>query len=234
MWTRIVLKPFWARALVTSGVGAILNAVDWSDRGFAADPYESWLFTLAGHLAGAVIFGLLVAAFTTNSHHAYTHALASLDPTQRSAAVDASFRGPVPVDAPVREAAIRVGQRRLQSALFWRTIWLVLSGWGVLAIVLLVGEWLARGTWPASGSNTHDWISRAVSFAVILGLLIAAWYVPLNIKHRLQMLGQTQIQSPFGTATSSASGWYPDPHDANLMRYFDGRMWTSSTHPRSH
>jgi hypothetical protein len=94
MWTRIVLKPFWARTLVMSGVGAVVNAVYWGARGFAADPHESWLFTLVGYLGGAVIFGLLVAAFTSNSHRAYTTALAGLDPARRSAAVDASFRRP--------------------------------------------------------------------------------------------------------------------------------------------
>lgn len=29
-----------------------------------------------------------------------------------------------------------------------------------------------------------------------------------------------------------APGWYPDPNDPNMMRYFDGRNWTSETTPR--
>lgn len=29
-----------------------------------------------------------------------------------------------------------------------------------------------------------------------------------------------------------APGWYPDQNDPNSMRYFDGRVWTSSTQPR--
>lgn len=28
-------------------------------------------------------------------------------------------------------------------------------------------------------------------------------------------------------------GWYPDPSNPNLMRYFDGRQWTSATGERS-
>jgi Protein of unknown function (DUF2510) len=28
-------------------------------------------------------------------------------------------------------------------------------------------------------------------------------------------------------------GWYPDHGNPNLMRYFDGREWTSSTQPRN-
>ena len=28
-------------------------------------------------------------------------------------------------------------------------------------------------------------------------------------------------------------GWYPDQNDPNSMRYFDGRVWTSTTQPRN-
>jgi Protein of unknown function (DUF2510) len=35
-----------------------------------------------------------------------------------------------------------------------------------------------------------------------------------------------------GTPTAPAPGWYPDPHESSLMRYFDGRGRTSSTQPR--
>jgi hypothetical protein len=109
METRIVLKPWWARASAWAGVYAILVAADWWTRGLAPDPHQTWLFTLAGHVASIVIFGLLAAAFTSNSHRAHTNAVAGLQPAQQSTAVDASFRGPVAVDAPVRDAAIRVG-----------------------------------------------------------------------------------------------------------------------------
>jgi hypothetical protein len=233
MWARIVLKPWWARALAVAGVDTVLEAVYWcagwiGGYHLADNPqntYHNVLLTFAVQAAGVVIFGLLVAASTLNSHQAYTNALAGLDPAQRSAAIDASFRGPVPVDAPVRDAAIRVAWRRLYVARFWRVMWLVLLG----LILLAADVGLALGTWP-SYWGPDDW----VNFAVIPGFTIAAWYVSLSVKHRLQTLGQTQIQSPFGTATSSAPGWYADPHDGNLMRYFDGRMWTSSSHPRSY
>jgi hypothetical protein len=193
MWTRFVLKPFWARVLVVSGVYAILNAVQWCARGFrgfGADPHQSWWFTLefwSVYVAGIVISGLLAAAFTNNSHQAYTYALAGLDPAQRSAAVDASFRGPVPADAPVRDAAIRVAWRRLGTALFWRQLWLVLLGLAVLAVGGSLARGFLFGTWPSSGWSTHDWISSAV----VVGFTVAAWYVPRSVKNRLQMLGQT-------------------------------------------
>ncbi len=175
MWTRIVLRPWWARALASAGVYAIYVAAYWWARGLAADPYQ-----LAKHVASIVIFGLLVAAFTSNSHQAYTNALAGLDPAQRSAAVDASFRGPVPVDVPVRDAAIWVAGRRLQSARIWRVMWLVLLCLGVLSFVL---AWIGRGSLGK--------LMTGIIFAVILCLTVAAWYVSLSVKHRLQTLRQT-------------------------------------------
>jgi hypothetical protein len=172
-----MLKPWRARALASAGVYAILVAAGWCARGLAADPHESWSFTLGGHVANIVIFGLLVAAFTSNSHLAYTNAFAGLDPAQRSAAVDASFRGPVPVDAPVRDAAIRVAGRRLYSTRSWRVV--------LGLLVFAAGVGLALGTWP-SGWDPDGWIN----FAVILGISVAGTYGSLSAKHRLQTLRQ--------------------------------------------
>ena len=31
--------------------------------------------------------------------------------------------------------------------------------------------------------------------------------------------------------TQPAAGWYPDPHDPNLRRYFDGARWTEHAQP---
>jgi hypothetical protein len=61
----------------------------------------------------------------------------------------------------------------------------------------------------------------------IIGAIISA------IVKAAQRSRAPQIQPPFGTATSAAPGWYPDPQYPNMMRYFDGRVWTSSTQPRS-
>ena len=32
--------------------------------------------------------------------------------------------------------------------------------------------------------------------------------------------------------TPSGPGWYDDPHDPLLLRYFDGVLWTANTTPR--
>jgi hypothetical protein len=180
MWTRLLLKPWWARALASAGVSAVLVALGWCARWMASDLYPDVLSTLAMHVASIVVFGLLVAVCTTSSHRAYFIDLAGLDPVRRSAAVDASFRGPVPADASVRDVAIRVTQRRLKRAKFWRVFWLVLF---CLAVATDVLGLVRSGTAPKADDLMWD--------AVYLGLTVAAWYVSVSVKHRLQLLRQT-------------------------------------------
>ncbi len=229
MWTQILRKPFWARVFIVAGCNAILGAVmkcaDWLGGHHADNPYHD-VYALACYVVGNLIFGLLVAAFTSNSNQAFARALWGLNPAQRSAAVDATFRGPVPDDAPVLDAAIRVAGQRLNLARFWRTIWLVFVG----LPVLVAGAQLALGTYQPTNSEPSDWIF----LALLLYFMVSACYVSISLKHRVEMLRQARIQSPFGATTTSAPGWYPDPQDWNLLRYFDGRMWTASTHPRDH
>jgi Protein of unknown function (DUF2510) len=43
---------------------------------------------------------------------------------------------------------------------------------------------------------------------------------------------QQPVQQPVVTS-GLAPGWYPDQNDSNLMRYFDGRVWTPQTQPRN-
>jgi Protein of unknown function (DUF2510) len=43
---------------------------------------------------------------------------------------------------------------------------------------------------------------------------------------------QVVVQQP--PATSGLSpGWYPDQNDPDRMRYFDGRVWTAQSQPRT-
>jgi hypothetical protein len=50
------------------------------------------------------------------------------------------------------------------------------------------------------------------------------------------MLAKRKSVDPYGISGAPpgpAPGWYPNPHDPNSLRYFDGQVWTSSTQPRS-
>jgi hypothetical protein len=228
MWTQFLRKPFWARVFIAAGFNAFLGIVtmcaDWLGGHPPVDPYN--VYRLAGHVVGLMLVGLLVAALTGNSNLVYTRALWGLNPAQRSAAVDATFGGPVPDDASVLYAAIRVAAHRLNLARFWRTLFLVLIGANVLA----VGVGLALGTIRPTIS-TNSLPSEWISLALFLYVFVSVCYVSISVQHRLEVLRQAWSQSPVA-ATTTAPGWYPDPQDWNLLRYFDGRMWTASTHPR--
>ena len=43
---------------------------------------------------------------------------------------------------------------------------------------------------------------------------------------------QPVVQQPAVTS-GLAPGWYPDQNDPDLMRYFDGRVWTARAQPRN-
>jgi hypothetical protein len=65
----------------------------------------------------------------------------------------------------------------------------------------------------------------AFAFFVVVGVFSA---VLLLVKSGSEpKTGQPPTQQ-----AAAASGWYPDPNDPNLTRYFDGRDWTSATAPR--
>jgi len=186
MWTRFLLLPWWTRALLTAGVYAIQVTADW----LAADLPQNFLSQLLWDAAIMVIFGLVVAANTANSHRIYADALAGLDPAQRSVAVRASFRGPVPADGFVRVAAIRISERRLYLARFWRVMWLVVVCLGLGFFAL--GRYL-NGT---SGWQADDWIGEAI----VLCVAVTAWYVFLRIGPRLQTLRYTGAFAAMGVA----------------------------------
>jgi Protein of unknown function (DUF2510) len=71
-------------------------------------------------------------------------------------------------------------------------------------------------------------VGLIVIFAIILAVIVGS--VVLIVK-----LAKRKSVNPHdvpGTPTAPAPGWYPDPTDLTLMRYFDGRVWTSSTQRR--
>jgi hypothetical protein len=175
MWTRLLLKPWWVRALAPAGVLALVVVEGLCAHGVAAHPHRSWLVALAERVAVIVIVSLLLAASTTNSHRAYTNAVAGLDSEQRSAAIAASVRGAVPADAPVRDAAIRIARARRVSAVRWRP--LLTAGLGLVAFDLVVDPWLI-------GSKSASW----TDLVFILCFAAGAWYVSLSAGRRLQTL----------------------------------------------
>jgi hypothetical protein len=110
---RSLLQPFWVRALVAACPLPIVMTVMFASIGREA---EFWGWELGFTGVVALVAGLIGAALTEPAHLAYTEALEDLPADQRSAAVTAMWRGPVPDDARVRDAAIRVGEAYLAKS----------------------------------------------------------------------------------------------------------------------
>jgi hypothetical protein len=64
----------------------------------------------------------------------------------------------------------------------------------------------------------------------VLVLLVVLGIVVVVI--RLTKPKSPDVQGFSGTPTAPAPGWYPDPNDSSVSRYFDGRAWTAETQPR--
>ncbi|OBI88551.1 DUF2510 domain-containing protein [Mycobacterium asiaticum] len=65
----------------------------------------------------------------------------------------------------------------------------------------------------------------AVAIAVVAAVIV--------VLVRLADSPKTESYVPHAWPASpvTAPGWYPDPSDPTLRRYFDGRQWTSATQP---
>jgi Protein of unknown function (DUF2510) len=91
------------------------------------------------------------------------------------------------------------------------------------------------------------WLSNgwyeAVAVAAIIGLLIfvtrrrralavrdAGLRARAEFEHRLNIAGDPR--GVFGRYPPVQPGWFPDPQNGCLMRYFDGALWTSHARPR--
>lgn len=46
---------------------------------------------------------------------------------------------------------------------------------------------------------------------------------------RLSDSSEPEPYVPHGWQPTTPPGWYPDTSDPNMLRYFDGQQWTSST-----
>jgi ABC-type multidrug transport system permease subunit len=63
-------------------------------------------------------------------------------------------------------------------------------------------------------------------------LLLALAGVLVSVIVVLVQRSSPPSSPPSTPSMGLAPGWYPDQSDPNLMRYFDGRTWTSGTAPR--
>jgi Protein of unknown function (DUF2510) len=85
----------------------------------------------------------------------------------------------------------------------------------------------------------EGWANMVVSLAIVVVVLlvglavVAAIIAGIVLVVRAASKPSVPQPNPALPVMNLPAGWYPDPSHPNLMRYFDGRTWTASTHPRS-
>jgi hypothetical protein len=78
------------------------------------------------------------------------------------------------------------------------------------------------------------WLVLVILIVAVVVVAVRAALAPRDVPPRSEqpIVQQPVVQQPPATS-GLAPGWYPDQNDPNSMRYFDGRVWTSSTAPRN-
>jgi hypothetical protein len=186
LWTGLMFKPWWARALPwffgVAGAFAVIAGIRWLTGESSFHPSR----TIAVGAAVAVFVGLVAAAATHRRHRAYTKALDGLPPPDRSVAIDASWHGPVPAGARVRDAAIRIGEIRVAAAQRSKRIWLYVTVFLGLAVALDVGS-----KYLFEPVSNRDLPFYGTLIALTTCAAVSACYASRRTQHRLVVLKRT-------------------------------------------
>ena len=190
LWIRILLAPWWVRALYGAGsawVGAgIAEVLLWANAQTPHDYHHTSV--VLSPLWLAIIFGLvpfvmavIAATGYQRQRSEFGEAVAGLPAADAATAIRAIWRGPLPTDGAVRAAAIRVGNLYLESRrrLDRRRVFLfsLFAAWSVgLGLLNLAGHnYAASLVWMAAAA------------AQVLGLV---WlrYSARRLQHRIAEL----------------------------------------------
>jgi hypothetical protein len=110
MRLRLILQPAWVRFVVWG----VLLAVWWGLITSLQSGYEFESSFFSAIVFGAALGGYFTAT-TQGMHRAAQEAVAGLDESRRSDAINAVMRGVAPADAEVRESAARLGKIYLRD-----------------------------------------------------------------------------------------------------------------------
>ena len=206
MLIRMMLKPWWARvvawACVLAAVIAVIECGSW----LAGQPVQNPWRTIATISALAVPFAVVMAAATDPVHRAYTKALEGLPSRDGSAAIVAIWRGPIPTDPRVRDAAIRVGEIRIDEARRFNRFLRRFARFATAGFGLIVGwgaiELLLGATGIAEPFRRGD-LNLLVPAAVFFVWGLWTLYAPRRIERRIEVLRRAP---DFGTPDIAEPG----------------------------
>jgi len=82
--------------------------------------------------------------------------------------------------------------------------------------------------------NSLIWVLILILIIAAVVMVLRAVLQPRGGERDIErsVVQQPVVQQPAATS-GLAPGRYPDQNDPSLMRYFDGRVWTSQTQPHS-
>ncbi len=143
MWIRLLLQPLWIRTVFWIGsillwVLALAAYLRWAS-GRNANPFTLSVPVIALIAAGCGGVGVLCAVLETSRRNRYLRALdGTVTAAERSQAISAAFRGPVPDDPRLQAAASRVAG--LQLAAYRKNPQTYRIVYPLLSVVWVVGS----------------------------------------------------------------------------------------------
>ena len=173
---RISLLAWWARAAVyacwTLLAVAVTAIILWPNRDLESSPGR-----VVAVGSESLITGALLATTTRRLHDAYTATLSRIPPTDRSAAITAIWRGPIPIDPAARDTAAQVGEIYLGA----------LPSSEAFCTAVVVGV----GAVPAQG--THASLAALGSYLAVCAVAGVLWvlYAMRRVGRRVSMLTDT-------------------------------------------
>jgi amino acid transporter len=162
--------PWWVWSLITGvGYGVVMGFYfQWS----ASNPGTGgWILGLSS----GVFFGAFMGPFAARQARLTRALMGPLSPEQRRCARRAATRGPVPEDADVRAAALRLNVHQLAVTLRSRN-------WGLSGLGLILAGTVVV---TVSESAWSTCVVGVLLYAIVAGVLI---YSPTRLRRQLARL----------------------------------------------
>ena len=81
-------------------------------------------------------------------------------------------------------------------------------------------------------NSVNSLIGLLILILIIAAVVLVVRAVLAPRAERPPRSEQVVVQQPAATS-GLGPGWYPDQNDPNMVRYFDGRVWTAQSQPRN-